>query len=369
MTLSEYIARADYYGRPLLSALPPRLLTALYSSGRKYFLQSFFTANFNTVTVPAGLQVSCGSSIFRSPIFNAAGMFKNAEGYEQCYALGAGAYLAGTTTSLPREGNQKNGIIHPFCPYPRSMAASNWLGLPNEGHAIVAKKIAALPRYKHFPIGISVSADPGMNHEKALPLLIEGIHRYHDSGVDFIELNESCPNTETIVHNHKTIDPELLHRLEHIANECIVKPHRKVPVFLKFSNDIDDEQLYELIHIMNNLGFAGINIGNTSIKYKELEKEFAEKEKRSFRYFYENYGGGTSGAVLKKRSLQMCKQALEVMPEHSTMAVIRTGGISTAEDLRQSKNTGVTLHQWYTGFFEEFAHKGNNIYSSLYSKL
>lgn len=369
MTLSEYIARADYYGRPLLSALPPRLFTSLYSSGRKYFLQSFFSAHFEPVTIPSSLQVSCGSLVFRSPIFNAAGMFKNAEGYEQCYALGAGAYLAGTTTSLPREGNQKNGIIHPFCPYPRSMAASNWLGLPNEGHAVVAQKIAALPRYQHFPIGISVSADPGMNLEKAVPLLLDGINRYRDSGVDFIELNESCPNTETIVHNHKSIDPELLHRLEHIAKECIEKPHHKVPVFLKFSNDIDNEQLYELIHIMNDLGFAGINIGNTSTQYKVLEKDFSDKDIHTFRYFYENYGGGTSGAVLKNRSLQMCQQALDVMPEQSTMAVIRTGGISSAEDIRQSVNTGVTLHQWYTGFFEEFSHKGRKVYSSLYSQL
>ena len=369
MIISELIARADYYGRPLMSLLPPHVLTKLYSTGRKYFLDAFFSANFNYIHIPDSLAVQCGSLTFRSPIFNAAGMFKNAEGYEQCYALGAGAYLAGTTTSLPREGNNKNGINHPFCPYPHSGAASNWLGLPNQGHAAVAKKIAQLPRYTNFPIGISVSADPGMAPEQAVPLLIDGIHRYNDAGVDFIELNESCPNTETIVHHHKTLDPDLIHRLENIAKHCIDLPHHTTPIFLKFSNDIDKEQLFALIHIMHELGFAGINIGNTSIKYQQLENHIHKKDIKNFRYFYQTFGGGTSGTMLNVPSLDLCSHALEVLPDNAQMTIIRTGGIFSAKDIIASKQKGIPLQQWYTGFFDEFAHKGNNVYSSLYSQL
>jgi hypothetical protein len=43
---------------------------------------------------------------------------------------GAGGWLAGSTTARPRAGNAGT----PFVPYPRSGAASNWLGLPNPGH-------------------------------------------------------------------------------------------------------------------------------------------------------------------------------------------------------------------------------------------
>jgi dihydroorotate dehydrogenase len=132
---------------------------------------------------------------FRAPLLNAAGMFKHGEGYELAYRQGAGAYLAGTTTARPRLGNVRRGIAQPFVPYPRSRAASNWLGLPNPGHRAVAARIAQLPRYEGFPIGASVALDPGDDSAAALERLVEGMSRYADAGVDFFELNESCPNT------------------------------------------------------------------------------------------------------------------------------------------------------------------------------
>ena len=50
--------------------------------------------------------------------------------------LAAAAYLGGTGTWNARRGNEKDGIYLPFVPYPASHAASNWLGLPNDGDEI-----------------------------------------------------------------------------------------------------------------------------------------------------------------------------------------------------------------------------------------
>lgn len=368
MNTAELLARIDSYARPLLSKGTPHFITKFYSHTRKFFLDSFFNASFEKINVTDSLSVTLGGLTFRSPIFNAAGMFKNAEGYELCYALGAGAYLAGTTTSQKRYGNKKNGITLPFCPYPKSMTASNWLGLPNEGHTEVAKRIGKLKHYKNFPIGISVAADPGMDEEQSLPLLLDGLKRYTDSGVHFIELNESCPNTENRA-DSSIIDENLIRRLEYISTHFIGKQQSKTPVFLKFSNDILQSQLHDLFHRVQQMGFGGINIGNTSVRYKEIETLLSPDEIKTFRYFYTNFGGGTSGKVLNKISLQLCQTLLKEIENNKDFVIIRTGGVLSAMDIKESQVNNIALNQWYTGFFENFGHHGREVYSHLYNQL
>lgn len=363
----EFLARIDSYVRPLFSKLPPDIYTKFYSSTRKYFLDQLVRSDFSPIHVPNSRQVKFGNLTFRSPLFNAAGMFKNGEGYQLSYALGAGAYLAGTTTSQFRNGNTKNGVKHPFCPYPASKAASNWMGLPNEGHKVVSERIRKFQRYNDFPIGISVSADPGMEENIALPLLLEGLEQYVDSGVDFIELNESCPNTEEN-HNTSAIDEQLLKRLEYIHNNFISKQKVKTPIILKFSNDTSIENLVNITRTIQKMDFSGINVGNTSTRYKDLEQKFAKEELSNYRYFYSTFGGGTSGNVLKDNSLHLCSQLVNTI-NPDDFIVIRTGGVEDETDLINSKKNGIFLNQWYTGFFENFSHFGKDVYNNIYKHL
>jgi hypothetical protein len=168
MSLATFLSRIDHSLRPVLGKLYPRIFTHLYSATRPWFSAIAANDEIQPVIVPNTLKVRVRNLTFRSPIGNAAGMYKHAEGYERAYAQGAGFYLAGTTTSLPRKGNVKNGIALPFVPYPKSHAASNWLGLPNKGHIETAKHISTFSHYPEFPIGASVSMDPGMNISQGL---------------------------------------------------------------------------------------------------------------------------------------------------------------------------------------------------------
>ena len=235
MSLPNILARLDSKIRPLLTILPSDLFASLYSSTSRWYADlASKDTHLQPIVVPSGLSRTISGLTFRSPICNAAGMYKYAEGYHKSYLLGAGAFLAGTTTSSVRIGNKKNGISLPFTPYPHSHSASNWLGLPNAGHEAIAKKIHTFPRYKDFPIGASVSADPGMQQNLAIPLLIEGITLYIKASVDFIEINESCPNVE----GHKqtdmsSLDPDLLIRLE-VISKVIIKKYNHIPFFVKF---------------------------------------------------------------------------------------------------------------------------------------
>lgn len=366
---AKLLAKLDRVIRPALaSSFSPRAVVALYSSQRNRFLKSFFSDLPEPFTPPEELARTLWGLKFRSPLLNASGIFKNGEGYDLCFRQGAGAYLAGTVTALPREGNQKNGIKLPFAPYPRSHAASNWLGLPNDGDAAVSKRIAALAKHLNFPVGVSVAADPQLEENERLKRLIEGFRAYTYAGVDFIELNESCPNTA----EDRSSLAELKRRLEIISEQFIAtrNPSKHLPVIVKFSTDTNLTQVSELLSLLCKLKFDGVNFGNTSTDYEALKSSIDRKEHSIYRYFTNNFGGGVSGRPIKNRSLELVRCASEHLkkfpPDHE-FHIIRTGGVETWADIEESLKAGASLVQWYTGYFEAFSLHGHELYKVIIS--
>lgn len=365
MTLAEMVACVDARVRPLLvRLLPARWVVAFYSWARQVALHWLVASTPASMLAPPP---SVGRVLwglrFRAPLFNAAGMFKTGEGYELAYRQGAGAYLAGTTTARPRLGNVRRGIAQPFVPYPRSQAASNWLGLPNPGHRAVAARIAQLPRYEGFPIGASVALDPGDDSTAALERLVEGMNRYADAGVDFFELNESCPNTGDDQRGFDLLGV----RLEAIAQQ-FVRPSSK-PTLVKVSADIEPDALDRLIPLLVELGYAGITIGNTSIRYEEHLPAIAPVERRAYTYFTRTFGGGISGEPLRENVLRLVESARAIAARLSSQFhIIAVGGIASGEHLRQALSSGAALAQWYTGYFERFARDGHRLYGRVTSE-
>ena len=93
MTLSEIIAKLDSLARPVVSKLPPDLFIPLYSNGRKYFLNKFFTgAPSRKIEIPNSETINLWGIDFGMNLFNAAGIFKDGRGYDVVVAQGAGAY-------------------------------------------------------------------------------------------------------------------------------------------------------------------------------------------------------------------------------------------------------------------------------------
>lgn len=368
MSLATVLSRIDHAFRPYLTTLSPRVFTHLYSSTRPWFSALAAHDSVKNEIVPEHLKVRIRNITFRSPIANAAGMYKQAEGYERAYAQGAGYYIAGTTTSLPRIGNKKHGISLPFVPYPKSHSASNWLGLPNKGHVETARIISKFIHYPDFPIGASVSLDPGMNSSEGLQDLLNGIKAYRDAGCDFIELNESCPNVPGHTSEHDTLDASLISRLDVIAQEIDL---RTFPIIVKFSNDTDEVLIKPLMAILLERNFAGINLGNTSTAYQKHMESIHIDDRKHVEYFIKEFGGGLSGAILQKSSLTLCKEARKHVSnlQKDDFAIIATGGIENAEDVNRAIEAGANLTQWYTGYYERFGIDGNRIYTNLYKKL
>ncbi len=366
----EILATGDQWVRPLVTRWSPGLAIRLYSKARSRFLPVFSRLPPRPVPVPAELSRTLWGLPFRTPLFNAAGMFKNGEGAEVVCCQGAGAFLAGTTTHRVRRGNRECGVGLPFVPYPRSGAASNFLGLPNPGHRAVARRLAERPRVEGFPLGASLAADPdtGLGEGQKLAELVDGLRAYADAGIDFLELNESCPNTGE---EARGVD-SLRQRLETVADGFLVHRDRPVPVIVKFSNDTDPEVVEPLVKTLLELGFDGINFGNTSIDYPRCRERIAAAERPLYDTFVQRFRGGVSGRPLKEVSLDLARRAVDAVRranDSREFHVLRTGGIETAEDVRRSLAAGVALCQWYTGYFEAFGSAGHRLYDRLYSRL
>ncbi len=369
MRTEEGIARWERRLRPLLTCLPPALAVRLYSSGRARFLAAFSRRCPVAVDVPEGLDRRLWGLLFRSPLTNAAGMFKNAEGYTLSYRQGAGGYLAGTTTADARRGNVERRVRWPFVPYPRSGAASNFLGLPNLGHREVAARLRKLPRHEGFPIGVSVASNAdGVSEETKLERWVQGMRLHDEAGVDFLEINESCPNTEEEPGGFD----ELADRLGYVAERFLRQRRRRLPVLVKLSCDTEPADVATLVALLVDLSFDGVNFGNTSVRYRELRAGIEPSEAALYDHFTGAFGGGVSGRPLKEVSLALAAAAVEEVRRLNSgqeFHVLRTGGVEDANDLRRSEQAGVALNQWYTGYFEAFGRYGHGLYRELYGGL
>ena len=360
--------------RPLLTRLPPQIAVSKYSSGRLKFLNSLKNEiPEKKYTPPEDLSRELWGIKFRSPIMNAAGMFKNGECYELVARQGAGAYIGGTGTWNAREGNKKEGIYLPFVPYSKSHAASNWLGLPNDGDEINSQRVAQLETIADCPIGWSVMGSPDLQGEEKLRYLVKGMNLYEQAGVDFLEINESCPNTE----QGNPQEDELANRLQYIKEHFLDRRMftdtdrlREIPVIVKFSNDTEIEQLPALLDILFELGFDGVNFGNTSIDYIKRRELIDPSERRLFDFYTQTFGGGVSGRPLRESSLELASRAVEYLNQgrpSQEFHVTRTGGIETWEDIQKSLDAGISLCEWYTGYFENFSREGHDVYKELFS--
>ncbi len=359
------LAKIERTIRPLIKLLPAKFAVSRCSAGRMYFLDNLkkdIPEKF--YNVPENLSRTLWGIKFRSPIMNAAGMFKNGECYEMVAKQGAAAYLGGTGTWNKRSGNKKDGIYLPWMPYPKSHASSNWLGLPNYGDQVNSDRAGELERIAECPVGWSVAESDTLEERERLDSLVHGMELYSKSGVDFLEWNMSCPNTNEGKLNQK----KLSEKLKYVKEKFLDKRERELPVIVKFSNDTEISQIPFLLDLLFELKYDGVNFGNTSTAYNRMRDRINPMERRHYDFFVKTFGGGISGRPLKTSSLALASTAVEYVkkgPPSQEFHVIRTGGIESWEDIQQSEAAGISLNQWFTGYFEKFARDGHKVYKNL----
>jgi dihydroorotate dehydrogenase len=368
MTNPETLSKLDSFARPIASKiLSPEKFISLYSKGRLTFLEILANNPPEESYVPDEKnKIKMWGIEFNNRTFNAAGMFKHGEGYETVAKMGAGAYLGGTSTALQRKGNTKNNIKWPFAPYYYSDAASNNMGLPNDGDEINAERVSKIEKIKGCPVGWSFAIMPDVDELYALENLVTGMILFVRAGVDFIEINESCPNTGQEIGQENG----LYRRLSYISEHFLKHRERFVPVILKFSNDTKPTQVPEIIDMLGCLGYDGVNFGNTSKDYAKRRKFIDKRDLKLYDYFTENFGGGVSGKPLKESSLELGSIAAEYLKEgkfRQEFHVWRTGGVDSDKDVKESTAAGISANQWFTGFMKAYAKDGPKAYEKTFN--
>ena len=77
------LAKLEPLIHPIIALIPPKNIVSVYSAGRRRFLNEIKDQlPEETYTPPEELARTLWGIRFRSPIMNAAGMFKNGEWYE-----------------------------------------------------------------------------------------------------------------------------------------------------------------------------------------------------------------------------------------------------------------------------------------------
>lgn len=339
-----------------VSKLPAKQAVGVYSVGRQIFLKQLENENPKEEYIPQNLNRKLWGIDFRTPLFNSAGVFKDFSYYDLAFKQGAGAYLVGTLTPDSRLGNVIEGIHLPFAIYPKSHSSSNSLGLPNRGLNAALDDFCRIERHKGFPVGISLASD-------SLEELVRSLQLCENAGIDFAEMNESCPNVDS--------NEDLRRKLEYISKEFLRKRKTKMPVIVKFSNDLDFVEIPKVMRMLFEEKYDGINLGNTSTDYSRMRTKIHFRDLPLYDFYTKSFKGGISGRPLKRDSLELSRTAVEYLkanPKKKEFHVIRTGGIESTEDISESEKIGASLNQWFTGYFENFIIHGNSLYKNIFEK-
>lgn len=275
----------------------------------------------------ARLAVQLFGSSLTNPIGMAAGFDKNAEVPAELVALGFGFAEVGTITPLAQPGN----------PLPRLFRLKsdtgiiNRLGFNNAGHQPAASRLARIDHSIFLGVNIGANKDS----VDRIGDYVLGVERFA-AFAKYLTVNISSPNTPGLrdLQTGAALQ-ELLDRVLSARASVAARIGRSVPVLVKVSPDLADEDLDEVTIACLNAGVEGMIVSNTTITRPPLKSQHA------------NEAGGLSGAPLFRRSTR----ALARVYRHTQgrIVLVGVGGITSAETAIEKFRAGASLIQIYTG--------------------
>jgi dihydroorotate dehydrogenase len=286
----------------------------------------------------SNLGVKVGNLTFRNPIGLAAGMDKDCTALASWDAIGFGFAETGTVTPIPQEGNPKPRMFR----YPELGAVINRMGFNNCGADSFLKNIIGGRDNlsQGFVVGVNIGKNKMTPIEEAwqdYKFCFEKLFEH----ADYFAINVSSPNTEGLRQlQQKKYLNGILKSLQELNNE-LVKIHIFKPrdIFLKIAPDLTEPELDDIIEASIGNNITGIIAANTSVSRDGLPENIHYEE------------GGLSGKPLRKQSNNIISYINKQAGEK--LAVIASGGIFNADDVKEKLDFGAQLVQLYTGFVYE----------------
>jgi|TARA_B110000444_G_scaffold213409_1_gene210213 dihydroorotate dehydrogenase len=259
-----------------------------------------------------------------NPIGMAAGFDKNAEVYNSLFKLGFGFVEVGTVTPLQQYGNPKPRVFRLI----EDQALINRLGFNNYG----AEDISARIKSNSSKGLMGVNIGPNKDSENRLNDYLIGLRKFKDSA-DYITINISSPNTENLRSFHDDIKlNELLKSIEVEKN----KLKSKIPIVVKISPDISDEQIEQISYALLKYEVRAIIISNTTASNREKLKDITKYQK-----------GGLSGKPLEDISNKLISKFYKLLKDK--IEIIGVGGVDSGESAHKKFLAGASFIQLYTG--------------------
>lgn len=313
--------------RPLLFKLDPEFthklaLTTLqwaYSLGLLRFYQK-----------PAHHSSTIMGLTFPNRIGLAAGFDKNGDYIDALAALGFGFIEIGTITPKPQPGNPKPRLFRLI----KHKAIINRMGFNNKGMNHAAKKLKII-KYKGI-LGINIGKNKETPNEKAMDDYIACFRKLAPFA-SYITINISSPNTVGLrdLQEQSSLKP-LLAALKKEQTVFEQQYHRYVPLVVKISPDLTDNELKNIAEILLERKIDGVIATNTTIQ-RDVVPDSS----------YANEQGGLSGEPLRTKSTAVIKQLYAHLGEQ--IPIIASGGVMDKTAVQEKLNAGAKLVQVYSG--------------------
>ncbi len=258
---------------------------------------------------------------FRNRIGLGAGFDKDGMAIRGWAALGLGFVELGTVTPRPQRGNPRPRLVRLV----EDRALINRMGFNNAGADALARRIAdARP---HLPTGFVIGVNIGRNRDGDASDYGRAARAVADVA-DYLAINVSSPNTPGL---RDLQDPERLGDLLVAVRTAAPRP----PILVKLSPDLDAEPMAALITMLAESPAAGVILANTTMGRTGLRSLAASQD------------GGLSGRPLVAGTLVSIARASRSADDR--LAIVASGGVASADDVRRARSAGADLVQIWTG--------------------
>ncbi len=275
-----------------------------------------------------------------NPIGMAAGFDKNAEVYNSLFKLGFGFVEVGTITPLKQFGNPKPRVFRLV----EDEALINRLGFNNLGAQNISERIKS--NKQTGLLGVNIG--PNKDSENRLRDYVECLKIFHHTA-DYITINISSPNTEDLRSFHEQTK---LNELLQTINKEKKNLNSKVPVAVKVSPDIDDQEVNKITEVLLSNDIKVVIISNTSDASRDSLSNIQKHQK-----------GGLSGKPIEKKSSTLINKFYKIL--NGRIKIIGVGGVDSGKSAYEKFLAGASYVQLYTGM----VFKGPNIVNMIKKEL
>lgn len=267
---------------------------------------------------------------FPNPLGLAAGFDKNGDYIDALASLGFGFIEIGTVTPKPQPGNPQPRLFR-LTP---EEAIINRLGFNNKGidHLVQQVQKAA---YKGI-LGINLGKNKDTPLEKAIDDYLYSFRRVTPFA-SYITINISSPNTPELRNlQHGDLLRDLLRTLKQEQAGFVATQHKYVPLVVKIAPDLTDEELRLIAENLLAEKIDGVIATNTTVSREGVKGSSLASEV-----------GGLSGKPLTASSTEIIRKLHALL--EGKIPIIASGGVMSAQDVRDKMSAGAALVQVYSG--------------------